>query len=70
MPGRLGKYAALAREFIARATKTHRSIEQIERVGAVTSRLVIGGLCARAASGHAAAAPPSSVMNARRLIIR
>jgi hypothetical protein len=24
-------------------------------------------LCARAASGHAAAAPPSSVMNSRRL---
>ena len=28
------------------------------------------GSCARAASGHAAAAPPSSVMNSRRLIIR
>jgi hypothetical protein len=27
----------------------------------------IAGCCARAASGHAAAAPPSSVMNARRL---
>src|SRR5215469_9103118 len=26
------------------------------------------GLCARAASGHAAAAPPTSVMNSRRLI--
>ena len=27
----------------------------------------IAGCCARAASGHAAAAPPSSVMNSRRL---
>jgi hypothetical protein len=27
----------------------------------------ITGCCARAASGHAAAAPPSSVMNLRRL---
>jgi len=26
------------------------------------------GCCARAASGHAAAAPPSSVMNLRRLM--
>ena len=26
----------------------------------------IAGCCARAASGHAAAAPPSSVMNSRR----
>jgi len=26
--------------------------------------------CARAASGHTAAAPPSSVMNSRRLLIR
>ena len=30
----------------------------------------IAGCCARAASGHAAAAPPSSVMNSRRCIIR
>ena len=28
----------------------------------------IAGCCARAASGHAAAAPPSSVMNSRRFI--
>jgi hypothetical protein len=28
----------------------------------------IVGCCARAASGHAAAAPPSSVMNARRFM--
>jgi len=28
----------------------------------------IAGCCARAASGHAAAAPPRSVMNARRFI--
>jgi hypothetical protein len=28
----------------------------------------IAGCCARAASGHAAAAPPSRVMNARRFI--
>ena len=28
----------------------------------------IAGCCARAASGHAAAAPPSSVMNERRFI--
>ena len=28
----------------------------------------IAGCCARAASGHAAAAPPMSVMNSRRLI--
>ncbi len=28
------------------------------------------GCCARAACGHAAAAPPSSVMNSRRLIDR
>jgi hypothetical protein len=26
--------------------------------------------CARATTGHAAVAPPSSVMNARRLVIR
>jgi len=30
----------------------------------------IAGCCARAASGHAAAAPPSSVMNSRRLVCR
>ena len=29
----------------------------------------IAGCCARAASGHAAAAPPSSVMNSRRLMV-
>ena len=29
----------------------------------------IAGCCARAASGHAAAAPPSSVMNSRRLML-
>jgi uncharacterized protein YchJ len=28
----------------------------------------VAGCCARAASGQAAAAPPSSVMNARRFI--
>ena len=28
----------------------------------------IAGCCARAVSGHAAAAPPSSVMNSRRLV--
>src|SRR5262249_58736368 len=28
------------------------------------------GCCARAASGHAAAAPPSSTMNSRRFILR
>ena len=28
----------------------------------------IAGCCARAASGHAIAAPPSSVMNSRRLV--
>ena len=28
----------------------------------------IAGCCARAVSGHAAAAPPSSVMNSRRLM--
>jgi hypothetical protein len=28
----------------------------------------IAGCCARAASGHAAAAPPSSVMNSRRFM--
>jgi len=28
----------------------------------------IAGCCARAANGHAAAAPPSSVMNSRRVI--
>ena len=28
----------------------------------------IAGCCARAASGHAAAAPPKSVMNSRRLM--
>jgi hypothetical protein len=28
----------------------------------------IAGCCARAASGHATAAPPSSVMNSRRLM--
>ena len=30
----------------------------------------IAGCCARAASGHAAAAPPSSVMNSRRFTAR
>src|SRR5262249_20370397 len=29
----------------------------------------ITGCCARAASGHAAAPPPTSVMNSRRLIV-
>src|SRR6516225_184207 len=33
-------------------------------------RYVRPGSCARAASGHAAAAPPSSNINSRRLIIR
>jgi hypothetical protein len=28
----------------------------------------LAGCCARAASGHATAAPPSSVMNSRRLM--
>jgi len=31
-------------------------------------RRIRSGCCARAASGHAAAAPPSSVMNERRLM--
>ena len=31
-------------------------------------RQSVPGCCARAASGHAAAAPPSSVMNSRRLM--
>jgi uncharacterized protein YchJ len=30
----------------------------------------IAGCCARAASGHATAAPPSSVMNSRRVLIQ
>ena len=30
-------------------------------------RRIRSGCCARAASGHAAAAPPRSVMNSRRL---
>jgi hypothetical protein len=30
----------------------------------------IADCCARAASGHAAAAPPSSVMKSRRVLIR
>src|SRR5437016_8923092 len=36
----------------------------------ITSTPMVGtfGCCARAASGHAAAAPPSSVMNSRRLM--
>ena len=33
-------------------------------------RRIRSGCCARAASGHAAAAPPSSVMNSRRFITR
>jgi hypothetical protein len=35
----------------------------------MTSAPIVGtfGCCARAASGHAAAVPPSSVMNLRRL---
>src|SRR5262245_4230499 len=33
-----------------------------------TARRPAGGFCARAASCHAAAAPPSSVMNSRRFI--
>jgi hypothetical protein len=35
-------------------------------VGPSTPITGIGGCCARAASGHAAAAPPSSDMNSRR----
>src|SRR5262249_22938802 len=43
--------------------------------GATQSPLInpitgIAGCCARAASGHAAAAPPSSDMNARRFVCR
>jgi hypothetical protein len=34
------------------------------------TRLTRSVCCARAASGHAAAAPPSSVMNSRRVLIR
>ena len=36
--------------------------------GLVTLTDGLGGCCARAASGHAAAAPPRSVMNSRRLV--
>ena len=32
-------------------------------------RRICSRCCARAASGHAAAAPPSSVMNSRRLMV-
>jgi phosphoenolpyruvate carboxylase len=39
-----------------------------EPVFAIVERIRrTSGSCARAASGHAAAAPPSSAMNARRL---
>ena len=48
--------AAVAWPLVARA-------QQGERV-----RRIRFGCCARTASGHAAAAPPSSVMNSRRLI--
>src|SRR6516165_6074526 len=39
-------------------------------VSSQTDEEFIAGCCARAASGHAAAAPPSSVMNERRLFTR
>src|SRR5262249_50206101 len=38
--------------------------------GTPMRRIRSAGCCARAASGHAAAAPPSSVMNSRRLVCR
>src|SRR5262245_12911373 len=47
---------------------------QIARARSASAELLrnpitgIAGCCARAASGHAAAVPPSSVMNVRRLI--
>src|SRR5262249_2064698 len=48
----------------------HASTERFEMLGSPGSRIPICGTmvrcCARAASGHVAAAPPSSVMNARR----
>src|SRR5215472_18435376 len=34
----------------------------------VKKPILAGGCCARAANGHPAAAPPSSVMNSRRLM--
>src|SRR5262249_9720383 len=40
------------------------------RVHGTPMRRVFSRCCARAASGHAAAAPPMIVMNSRRLIIR
>jgi hypothetical protein len=40
----------------------------LEPYDSATIRRIRSGCCARAASGHAAAAPPSSVMNARLLI--
>jgi hypothetical protein len=43
---------------------------QVEGVAVPRNPMVcsFAGCCARAASGHATAAPPSSVMNSRRLI--
>jgi hypothetical protein len=42
-------------------------IERVRRFGEVRQS-GIAGCCARAASGHAAAPPPRSVMKARRLM--
>src|SRR5215468_10396424 len=41
---------------------------EAERIPTRACETVGAGSCARAASGHAAAAPPSSVMNSRRFI--
>jgi hypothetical protein len=41
-------------------------IERVRRFGEVRQSGI--GCCARAASGHAAAAPPRSVMNSRRFV--
>jgi hypothetical protein len=48
--------------------KTLKVVNEIVHVYETREQITLPGCCARTASGHAAAAPPSSVMNARRFI--
>src|SRR5262245_43273148 len=51
-----------------RCTKAAIHLLSADRVLAPKNPIVFAGCCARAASGHAAAAPPTRVMNSRRLM--
>ena len=46
--------------------RTDASGSSAASVSSIPTRRIRAGCCARAASGHAAAAPPSKVMNSRR----